>query len=53
MVFDLPPAELLDLLRGERTRERGDEGGGRTTFGRVSSERDPGSVDVTFARISS
>ena len=54
MTVDLPPAELPDLLCGERTSERGGERGGNATFGKRSrSERDLGSVDATFARISS
>ena len=51
MTVDLPPAELPDMLRGERGGERKGKDRGNAIFGRVSSERDLGSVDATLAKI--
>jgi len=50
MTADLPPAELPDLLRGERRDERKGEDGGNDIFGKVFSECDLGRVDATVAK---
>jgi len=51
MTVDLPPAELPDMLRGERGGERKGQDRDNAIFGRVSSERDLGSVDYSCEKI--
>jgi len=51
MTVDLPTAELLDLLRGERGGESKGEDRDYSIFGKTSSECDLGNVDATLARM--
>ena len=51
MKVDLQPAELPDLLRGERGGESKGEDRDNSIFGKTSSERDLGNVDATLARM--